>query len=87
MTIIFQIIYKTVNIKNLSFQQKVGRMIPYPSKSVAPYHKWQPCNSLNLYTFEYKNCLSSVVKGVLYALDMIGLKPYHRKYSHTVASK
>lgn len=43
MTIIFQIIYKTVNIKNLSFQQKVGRMIPYPSESVAPYRKWQPC--------------------------------------------
>lgn len=84
MTIIFQIIYKTVNIKNLSFQQKVGRMIP---ESVAPYRKWQPCNSLNLYNFEYKNCFSSVVKGVLYALDMIGLKPYHRKYSHTVASK
>lgn len=62
MTIIFQIIYKTVNIKNLSFQQKVGRMIPYPSESVAPYHKWQPCNSLNLYNFEYKNCFSSVVK-------------------------
>lgn len=87
MTIIFQIIYKTVNIKNLCFQQKVGRMIPYPSESVAPYHKWQPCNSLNLYNFEYKNCFSSVVKGVLYALNMIGLKPYHRKYSHTVASK
>lgn len=84
MTIIFQIIYKTVNIKNVSFQQKVGRMIPYPSESVAPYHEWQPCNSLNLYNFEYKNCFSSVVKGVLYALDMIGLKPYHRKYSQDI---
>lgn len=53
MTIIFQIMYKTVNVKNLSFQLKVGRiMIPYPSESVAPYHKWQPyvCNSLNFTT-------------------------------------
>lgn len=54
----------TVNVKNLSFQRKVGRMIPYSTESVAPYIN-DMCNSLNLYNFEYKNCLFCCKEGFI----------------------